>query len=962
VAVAMPNPEQLPHGPLRRLVQAIHDLYGAAGRPGVRQISNAIKNRDDLRDTVSHETVSAMLRGEGLPRWIKLECVIRQLATWAVTHPDPDASVRAFHQLWLEADDAPAEVRRPPPTIARRDFVRPEDPRPAVQPGPTTIATTVLNAPARNLHFVGRLPFLERMRHALDAVPRRPLVVRGIGGVGKTQLTVEFAYRNAASYDLIWWVPAEEPAQARAALAALAERLDLPRGKDLNQTARAALDALESSELRWLVIFDNAERAAALRPVLPSGGDVIVTTRSLGWSRVGTVVEVDVFDRRESIELLCRRGRDIGPPEADLLAARLGDLPLALEQVAAVQSATGMSVADYLRLFAEHVGDLLSTQPPAEYPTSVATFVTLAVDSLRTRAPAAAQLLELFAFLGPEPVPVSLFRTGREANIEPPLGRALHQFDFIDRVVGPLISYGVARLEPQGQRIQVHRLVRAVLRERLDPESADRIRETTHRLLGAANPGNPEDPRTWTLHAEIGPHLIPSDAGHSSVLSARRAMIDQIRYLERRGEYEESRRLGELAVEALSAPVGDGGLGAEHELTLRAVRELANVMRAQGSYRDARRITEEALSRLRHNPAYGEDHPSTLDLAGAVGTYLRLTGDYRQALTMDRDVVERRRRIGGDADPATLRAAGNLAVSLRMNGEFAEAYSVDLQARDAYAQQRGDDHPSTLLAGSNLARDLYGLGRYDECRELISDLQPRQAALHGSTHEYVLRSNRLMAIGLRKTGHHRDAVRLASSNFRDSYRAAGPDHENTLLAMMSYANALRSVADIVGGKALAAEALTRYRAAFGAGNPVTLAAAINFAIILRASGDRNEAYSIDQVTVVELRQAVGDSHPYTLAAAAGLATDLALIHETASAVRILEDVVSRAKDQLGTNHPSTLGFEANLGLDMMAAGERTTGKDLRARAVAELAAIDGDLADRSLDGGRVECDIEPPES
>jgi hypothetical protein len=113
---------------------------------------------------------------------------------------------------------------------------------------------------------------------------------------------------------------------------------------------------------------------------------------------------------------------------------------------------------------------------------------------------------------------------------------------------------------------------------------------------------------------------------------------------------------------------------------------------------------------------------------------------------------------------------------------------------------------------------------------------------------------------------------------------------------------------------------------------------------------------------VELRQAVGDSHPYTLAAAAGLATDLALIHETASAVRILEDVVSRAKDQLGTNHPSTLGFEANLGLDMMAAGERTTGKDLRARAVAELAAIDGDLADRSLDGGRVECDIEPPES
>jgi tetratricopeptide (TPR) repeat protein len=963
MAVAMPNRVAVPDGPLRRLVQAIHELYTAAGRPGVRQISNAIRDREDLRDTVSHETISSMLRGDGRPRWIKLECVVRQLADWSVEHPDPDAEVRRFLQLWLNAENQPISVAATealPPVRAQVSPVREDGAEYTAdhRGGPATIS----NMPARNSQFIGRRALLELMRNEIRRNTRRLMIVRGIGGVGKTQLAIEYTYRYAAEYDLVWWIPAEEPVQARAALAALAERLDLPRSKDLNQTARAALTALEDSELRWLLVFDNANDSSALRAVLPAGGDVLVTTRTLGWSRLGTVVEADVFDRAESVELLCLRGRGIGPAEADLLAARLGDLPLALEQVAAVQSATGMSVPDYLQLFAEHVGDLLSTQPPQEYPTSVAAFVTLAVDSLRSRAPAAAQLLELFAFLGAEPVPVSLLRTGRAANIEPPLGRALYEFDFIDRVVSHLVRYGVARLEPQGERIQVHRLVRSVLREQLDPEDADRIRETTHRLLGAANPGNADDPRTWTLHAEIGPHLIPSDAVHSRVKAVLHAVVDQVRYLERRGEYEESRRLGLLAVEAWSAPPEAGGLGTEHDLTVRAIRDVANVLRALGSYDEARRITEEALSRLRASPNHGEDHPNTLDLAGAVGIYLRKTGSYREALAMDRDVVERRRRIGGEAHPATLRAMGNLAVSLRMNGMFAEAYSVDLQARAAFAQMLGPDHPTALMPAANLARDLYGLGRYAESLETINEVLAQQIALHGSSHEFVLQSTRLQAITLRRVGRRREAVALTRDNFRASDRTVGPNHENTLLSMMSYANALRSVGDLVGARTIAAEALARCRTAFGPRNPATLAVATNFTIILRALGDRNEAYSIDQLTVPELRQAVEDDHPYTLAATSGLAADLALNHEPASALALSRDLVQRATGLLGPDHPTTLGFTANLGLDLIAAGDVATGQELRARAVAELSATDGDFEEASFATARIECDIEPPES
>jgi hypothetical protein len=96
----------------RRLKQAIEGLHRSAGLPSARAISSAIRNRDDLRDTVSHETVSGILRSNGLPRWVKLECVVRQLAEWATHKPDLDSVVLEMQELWLacrRSDDSSTE-------------------------------------------------------------------------------------------------------------------------------------------------------------------------------------------------------------------------------------------------------------------------------------------------------------------------------------------------------------------------------------------------------------------------------------------------------------------------------------------------------------------------------------------------------------------------------------------------------------------------------------------------------------------------------------------------------------------------------------------------------------------------------------------------------------------------------------------------------------------------------------
>jgi hypothetical protein len=111
--VSMPDEKQLPPGPLRDLTCAIHVLYASAGKPGTRKISEAIRGRDDLPDTVSHEAVRNILLGSQVG-WPKIRCVIEQLSAWAVDVPDPKSEIKRFHELWITVEEL-AMRRMPEP-------------------------------------------------------------------------------------------------------------------------------------------------------------------------------------------------------------------------------------------------------------------------------------------------------------------------------------------------------------------------------------------------------------------------------------------------------------------------------------------------------------------------------------------------------------------------------------------------------------------------------------------------------------------------------------------------------------------------------------------------------------------------------------------------------------------------------------------------------------------------------
>lgn len=221
--------------------------------------------------------------------------------------------------------------------------------------------------PPQNPYFTGREQLLTQLRETVTAgrAVVLPHALRGMPGVGKTQLAVEYAYRNRADYDVVWWIPADQPSLVQSSLAALAPHLRLApaTASGVQDAAGAVIDALRRGEPynKWLLIFDNANEPEDLNNLIPRGpGHTLITSRNHRWQNVTESIEVATFTRSESVEFLTKRApKAITSAAANELAVELGDLPLALEQAGALQRETGMTTSEYLELLREQTRDLL---------------------------------------------------------------------------------------------------------------------------------------------------------------------------------------------------------------------------------------------------------------------------------------------------------------------------------------------------------------------------------------------------------------------------------------------------------------------------------------------------------------------------------------------------------------------------------------------------------------------------
>ena len=609
----------------------------------------------------------------------------------------------------------------------------------------------ISNVPPRNPNFTGRSELLKELRRTLRK-RRAGAVVQagaayGLGGVGKTQLAVEYAHRFAADYDLIWWIPAEQPVTIPGRLAGLARQLGLPEVADPAEQLALLYREL-GQRSRWLLVFDNATEPRDLAPYRPpaGGGHLLITSRNLAWGAMATPIAVQVLPRADAVAFLRARTGRPNDPAADLVAAALGDLPLALEQAGAYVEQTSGSLAHYLKLLETHLGELLRLGVPLDYQDTVATTWALALKQIQAEAPAAEDLLRLAAFLAPEDLPRPLLNEHAD-QLPDRLQRATSDPLAYDQTLSALSRYSLVTLTEH--TLGVHRLVQAVVRHDLNQQSTQGWAGTAVRLVLAAFPQKSEDPRTASDCARLLSHAVTA-AGHAEEVSANlkdtSLLLDRAaKYLWSRAELRQARQLFERAL-----AIDEARLGPNHLDTAMSLNNLGTVLRGLGDLHGARTTLERALvgfeaqlglnhprvannlinlgvvladlgdlpaarTTLEHAVAiceaeFGPSHPSTATSLDNLGTVLADLGDLHSARTAFEGALTIREAEFGPDNLNTATSLVNLGMVLRRLGDSPAARDHYQHGLAVFEAQLGSDHPNTVTVRQNLAAVLGELG------------------------------------------------------------------------------------------------------------------------------------------------------------------------------------------------------------------------------------------------------------
>ncbi|MCS7475777.1 FxSxx-COOH system tetratricopeptide repeat protein [Umezawaea endophytica] len=795
--------------------------------------------------------------------------------------------------------------------------------------------------PLRNPDFVGRKQLLEQLRQRLiepGATAVLPEALHGMGGVGKSQTVVEYIYQHASEYDVVWWISAEHPAQITSSFVELAKRLGVPASGTADTAVPAVLEALRRGEpySRWILVFDNADRPELVRPYLPAGsGHIVVTSRNSDWAGVARAVEVDLFTRAESKELLGMRGGALDDADADRLAEALGDLPLAIEQAAAWRAQTGMQVSEYLELLQQNRMELLSTGTATGYQLPVAAAWNVPLEKLKNEHQAALQLLQVCAFFGPEPISRKLFSGVRGTPVPEALDEAFGDPIKLNRAIREISKYSLAKIDHRNNSLQLHRLVQTVLKNRLNEDEQNKMRHSVHLLLVNGDPGDPDASANWPRYAELLPHATMALAVQSKDKWVRELIHNLVRYLLNSGDYGAARDLAVQAVDAWKPLLGDSDLD-----TLEMTRRYAIALRRLGHTEEAQLLNEKTYETLRLT--VGDDHENVLGMLDTVAADRRSQGLFAEELELQQDVYQRSRRVLGEDDPATLIYANNLASCYRLMGDFFRARDIDEDTLRRRTAVLGADHLLTFRSLNALSMDLRECGLYVEAARQQESTLAKQIEIFGRDHPSIIGATRNLAVARRKAGDHDGAKELATDCFDRYRRQSGDSHVDTVTAMMTLSTDLRHLHDMDASEELAERSHRQFSEVRGPTHPYTLIAATNLAVTLRLRGDVEKARKLDEFASVSLREVFNSDHPFTLVSTTNLASDLAALGDHTTAETLDRDTFDRSIRVLGPEHPSTLAVALNLAIDLGQLGKDDEAAILHTKTVTSFRKVLGD--------------------
>jgi tetratricopeptide (TPR) repeat protein len=654
---------------------------------------------------------------------------------------------------------------------------------------------TVKSLPyCRNGYFTGREKTLADLQGALiNNEATHPIqVIAGLGGVGKTEIALEFCYRNLSRFHTVWWMPAEDTPGLDAAYKKLGDSKGILSGdeKDADEIRETVRGWLENNP-GYLLVYDNVENAKAVSPYLPREipGSIIVTSRDLkiaaGLEQEHGTVNIDVFDTQDAAQFLVKRARKAESSGAEELAERLGRLSLALEHAAAYILANNSGFTDYLALLEESGLEVFNANEDKNrrYMRTVNSTWRISIAKIKNQS--AEQMLYLCSYLASENIIETFFKPGvMPSPLKEDMQNALKKNAIIRELTRySLISAQIASEDDLfDEYYSMHRLLQETIRNSLEGNTQyiDALFNLFGRLVIYKH-GN-------DYAREMFDFYLP----HSS------AVADHVVAL------------------FINDPM-------KLDIAARIYNMIAIALDQTGRPREAADYYQklETVQKLSKQGGEEDEHTAT-HYNNSSGVYINL-GLYEKAYEYAEKALNIFKKINGEDNEKTAGAYNTLALACEKLGKTKEAKEYYKMAQDIFAKQQGEDNAHTATVYNNMASSALQEGDFAKALELSEKALAIRLKIFGGEHPDTGISFQGVGVTcmlLDQNERARENYLKALAIFR---KAFGLEHPSTAMVYMSLGDLSQKFNDLEKARKWYARALKIFDKVIGRKNPNTAA-------------------------------------------------------------------------------------------------------------------------------------------
>jgi tetratricopeptide (TPR) repeat protein len=671
-----------------------------------------------------------------------------------------------------------------------------------------TSSLPFLNMPhERNPLFTGREDVLERLHQALHAGKTTALTQRqaisGLGGIGKTQTAVEYAFRYQGDYQVIAWVKADEPGTLATEFSTLARLLNLPIMQEQDQAfVIESVRRWFHEHSGWLLIFDNADDLLMVKKFLPSSekGHILLTTRSQTTGSIAQPVTLEKMPPEEGTLFLLHRSRllDLDTPlerasptdvaKARELVREMDGLPLALDQAAAYIEETCCSLSDYLQVYKARQADLLKRRGKysTDHQEPVATTWSLAFGKVQQANAGAADLLRLCAYLDPDAIMEEIITKGA-SELGPALQKVASDPMALNDSIGELLNYSLIRRNPD-HTLTIHRLVQAVIKQGMNKAMQRRWAERAVKVVNYAFPEVKYE--NWLSCQQYIPHALVCasliDVWEMTFPEATNLLMQAASYLKDHADYAQAESLLQRVLD-----IRERVLGPDDPGTAWTLNNLAGLYGEMGRYEKAEPLYQRALD-IKERVS-GPDHPDTATTLNNLARLYRTAEEYKKAEPLYQRALDIYEQVLGPDHLYTATTLNNLALLYRVMGQNEKAEPFLQRAVDIVERVLGPDHPDTAATLDNLAGLYQYMGQNEKAEPLFQRALDIRERMLGSDHPSTSITLNNLALLYYVMGQYKKAEPLYQRALDINEQMRDPNHPETATTLNSLALLYRAM-------------------------------------------------------------------------------------------------------------------------------------------------------------------------